>query len=237
MDPLSAAFENLDRWRHFPNYQLERRADIFFSVYLCGLVEEITGSALEAEPIPELPIKRDLIWPDLPTDKSVKVDYALFTKDRGKVYFVELKTDGGSRRDAQDHYLETAKQLGFRRIVEGVCSIIRKTSSHGKYHHLVSSLARLGYVTMPGDIEEYLYPAPRPGLTERLRRVMPTTLDSPVEVLYVQPESTDGDRCIDFTRFAEYVGRYEDLLSKLFAAHLLKWREPAGTSPPAIKPR
>jgi hypothetical protein len=32
MDPLDRVFENLDRWRHLPAYQMERRADIFFSV-------------------------------------------------------------------------------------------------------------------------------------------------------------------------------------------------------------
>jgi hypothetical protein len=77
MNPLERAFENLDRWRHFPAYQLERRVDIFFSIYLKGLVEELTGVALEDEILPELPIKRDLIWTEHPTHKSVKIDYAL----------------------------------------------------------------------------------------------------------------------------------------------------------------
>jgi len=55
--PLDAVFGNLDRWRHLPAYQLERRVDIFFSVYLKGLLEEVTGVALEEELLPELPIK------------------------------------------------------------------------------------------------------------------------------------------------------------------------------------
>ena len=42
MDRLEALFRNLDRWRHLPNYELERRADIFFSIYLVDL---IAGSA------------------------------------------------------------------------------------------------------------------------------------------------------------------------------------------------
>ena len=54
MDPLSRVFENLDRWRHLPGYQLERRADIFFSAYLEDVVEEVTGVPLEEEIIPEL---------------------------------------------------------------------------------------------------------------------------------------------------------------------------------------
>jgi len=232
MNQLEAVFANLDRWRHLPNYQLERRADVFFSVYLRGLVEEITGVALEDVIIPELPIKRDLIWSDLATDKSVKVDYVLFARDRARVFFVELKTDGGSRRDAQDHYLETAKQLGFRKIVDGLCSIVRKTTAHQKYHHLLSALSGLGYVTMPADIRDFLYPAPKVGLSERLRHVHATEADSAIEVMYVQPAATLGDRCIDFDQFATFVERHDDPLSRVFASHLRRWRDAAGSTVP-----
>jgi hypothetical protein len=100
VDPLDVVFRHLDHWRHLPAYQLERRADIFFSVYLKSVIEEVAEVALEDEIIPELPLKGDLIWPELPTNKSVKVDYALFAKDRSRVFFVELKTDSASRRDA-----------------------------------------------------------------------------------------------------------------------------------------
>ncbi|MCP4600495.1 MAG: hypothetical protein GY847_08180, partial [Proteobacteria bacterium] len=142
---INTVFNNLDHWRHLPNYQLERRADIFFSIYLKGVVENATGIELEDEIIPELPIKRDLVWPEHPTSKSVKVDYTLFSKDRSRVYFVELKTDVGSRRDEQDHYLHKARELGFGKIVEGIRNILLATSFHQKYHHLASILARLGF--------------------------------------------------------------------------------------------
>ena len=228
MNQIEAVFANLDRWRHLPNYQLERRADIFFSVYLKGLMEEVTGVALDDVIIPELPLKRDA------TDQSVKVDYALFAKDRSKVFFVELKTDGGSRRDQQDRYLLEASQDGFRKVIDGLCSIIRKTNAHQKYHHLMTALAGLGYVTMPGDIREYLYP-PRPGLSERLRRVEAAGSKSSIEVWFLQPEKLPDDKfpnCIDFGRFAEFVDRHDDPLSKVFAAHLRKWKDAAGACVP-----
>ena len=144
MDPLEIVFRHLDVWRHLPNYQLERRADIFFSVYLKGVVEEFVGVELDDEVLPELPLKRDLIGPELPTNKSVKVDYALFAKDRSRVFFVELKTDGASRRDAQDGYLEVARRLGFRRIVEGVRAILLNATAHQKYHRLRRVLGAAG---------------------------------------------------------------------------------------------
>jgi len=231
-NPLDTIFQNLDRWRHLPAYQLERRVDIFFSAYLKGLLEEVTGVALEEEMLPELPIKRDLIWPELPGHSSVKVDYVLFAKDRSKVFFVELKTDAASRRETQDHYLETASGLGFRRILEGFCAILLKTNAHQKYHHLATALARLGYLSLPNDLRAFIYPEPRVGLSERLGAVQVSGVDSAVEVVYVQPEATEGVRALDFAQFAEYVGRYADPVSQAFAAHLLKWRSTAGSCEP-----
>jgi hypothetical protein len=232
MDPLDVVFRHLDRWRHLPAYQLERRADIFFSVYLKTVVEEFVGVPLEDEIIPELPIKRDLIWPELKTEKSVKVDYALFAKDRGRVFFVELKTDGGSRRDAQDHYLEMAKKMGFRPIVEGIRSILMKTSAHQKYHHLAVSLARLGFLNLPHDLASHIYPSPGPSLASRLCEITVNPLDVPIEVIYVQPEKSTADRCIDFEHFAGHVARHDDPLSRLFAEHLRRWKDAAGARAP-----
>ena len=234
MNPLQRVFENLDRWRHLPAYQLERRVDIFFSVYLKGLVEELTGVPLDPQILPELPIKRDLIRVDHPTHRSVKVDYALFSTDRQRVFFVELKTDGHSRRDVQDQYLEAAKRLGFQKIAQGVCDIIRKTTAHQKYHHLASALMRLGYITVPHELRGLVYPEPRLGseLTGRLAEIQVTAADAMVDVIYVQPEGTEGVRCIDFRQFAEYVARHDDPLSQVFAQHLLRWRVEAGSCEP-----
>jgi hypothetical protein len=163
VEPLDVLFQHLDQWRHLPSYQLERRADVFFSVYLKGVVQEFTGLDLEDDIIPEMPIKRDLIWPEQPTNQSVKVDYALFARDRRRVIFVELKTDGASRREGQDTYLETARHIGFRRIVEGVRAILLSTTAHQKYHHLAVILARLGDMKLPPGLRNHIYPV-SPGL-------------------------------------------------------------------------
>jgi hypothetical protein len=44
LGPLDSVFAHLDRWRHLPNYQLERRADIFFSVYSWSVVDRCDSS-------------------------------------------------------------------------------------------------------------------------------------------------------------------------------------------------
>ena len=58
VEPLNRLFANLDRWRHFPDYQLERRADVFFSLYLPTAIEHLTGVAIAEPVIPELPLRR-----------------------------------------------------------------------------------------------------------------------------------------------------------------------------------
>jgi hypothetical protein len=233
MDPLDAIFAHLDRWRHLPAYQLERRADIFFSAYLKGVIEEATNVPLEDEILPELPIKCDLIRPDRLTEQSVKVDYALFAKDRSRVFFVELKTDSASRRDVQDDYLKAAQELRFRAVVEGIRSILLKTESQQKYYHLAHALQRLGYLELPADLASYVYPVRRHGLTARLREIVVGPRDSEIEVIYVQPKATEGNRCVDFEQFAKYVSRFSDPVSVHFARHLGIWRDDAGARAPS----
>lgn len=222
-EPLETVFALLDQWRHFPAYQLERRADVFFAVYLHEVMEGETGIMLRPTIIPELPLKRDLIWPERPSNQSVKVDYTLFAADLSKVLFVELKTDAASRRDSQDLYLERAQRLGFKRIVEGIREIVLATSAHAKYHHLVRALAELGFLSLPPDLHGLLYPRPRRGLSKRLADIEVADINPVVEIFYVQPLRTDGDRCVDFEAFASYVSKHDDPMSKLFALHLLRW--------------
>ena len=43
MQKLEELFARLDDWRHLPAYQLERRADIFFSLYLPDVLARRVG--------------------------------------------------------------------------------------------------------------------------------------------------------------------------------------------------
>ncbi|MHC4526174.1 MAG: hypothetical protein ACYSU8_11685 [Planctomycetota bacterium] len=45
MDLITTLFERMDGWRHLPNYQLERWADLLFSLYLPAAVEAKLGLA------------------------------------------------------------------------------------------------------------------------------------------------------------------------------------------------
>lgn len=229
-------FDRLDRWRHLPAYQLERRADIFFAVYLPEVIAESVGVALHDVVLPELPIKRDLIWPDKPTNQSVKLDYCLFSKDLSRAFFVELKTDAGSRRQAQDEYLRASERLGFGAIAEGVRQIALASTSRQKYLHLLTALGDLGFLEVPSEIEGLAYPRPQRGLTKSLDDIRTTAQDASVEVIYVQPEDSPGVRCVDFETFASFVERHEDPLSRRFAESLRRWTVPAGGTSPRVMP-
>lgn len=229
MTRIDELFARLDQWRHLPAYQLERRADVFFALYLHEVLAAHTGLDLDEVVIPEFPIKRDLIWPEHPTSKSLKVDYVLFTKDRSEAIFVELKTDPASRREAQDDYLARSRELGLRPVVAGIREILLATTAHQKYHHLAEELAALGFLELPDDLESFVFPTPRRGLTERLEAIRVPEFECGVRVVYVQPVGEREDE-IGFEQFASVVERDADPLACVFAAHLRRWVTPAGST-------
>jgi hypothetical protein len=234
MDPLDTIFQHLDRWRHFPAYALERRTDIFFSVYLRGFLESALGVALEEEILPELPLKHGLVPSERESAQSIKVDFALFPKDRERVLFIELKTDPKSRRDRQDGDLSAVQQLGFRRVVEGIREILLHTHAYQKYYHLAWALEHLGFLRIPPEITSYLYPKPRQGLTRCLQAIQVAPLDPQIQVIYLQPVASGEPSCLGFEQLAAYVRGFSDPFSQRFAEHLLAWRATAGAAQPAI---
>jgi hypothetical protein len=232
MNRIDQLFSNMDRWRHLPAYQLERRADIFFSLYLAEVLEGFTGVPMNPRLVPELPIKRDLIWPDKPSNQSLKVDYAVFAADRSKLFLVELKTDSGSRRDQQDFYLDQAAKIGLPKILDGIVEIVQATKAHQKYGHLLQILAEHGCLALPPDLLDFTFPKARPGLRKRQQQIEVTVkpAEFEIEVVYVQPTKGCGDESvIDFERFAEVVESHGDQVSQVFASHLRRWVEQAGS--------
>lgn len=76
---IDQVFSLLDKWRNFPGYQLERRADIFFALYLKEILDYKFDYAADLI-IPEFPVRRGSIYNDGKSDnKSVKIDYITFS--------------------------------------------------------------------------------------------------------------------------------------------------------------
>jgi hypothetical protein len=225
-------FELLGRWRHLPSYQLERRADVFFALFMREMLAERFGVALEEELVPEFPVKRALIWPSHQANRSVKVDYVAFARDRSRCLFVELKTDVESRRDAQDEYLERIGELGLATVLDGLIDIVQATNAHRKYFHLLSILEQLGVLELPDGLADQTFPRAERGRSAMLDDIAvcvePGEFD--VDVVYVQPRG-DGEGVIDFAEFADWLnGR--GALAEAFSEALLDWRTPAGAAAP-----
>ncbi len=157
-------FNRLDRWRNLPKYQLERRADIFFSLYLLDIMQSELGKRRQKF--------IDLIIPEFPllqpgskskgTGKkchlSNNVDYLMFSEPRGKtpeskkVWLVELKTDGASIRPEQIDYICQAARQGLGKCVKDLVEIALNTNSRQKYFHLLHSLSSAGIILSPTEL-------------------------------------------------------------------------------------
>ena len=71
---ISEIFDNFDDWRHLPSYQLERRSDAFFSIYLGMILKETYAEEIQGI-IPEFPVRIGTIYPKKSTNRSFKIDY------------------------------------------------------------------------------------------------------------------------------------------------------------------
>ncbi len=203
---INDIFDNLDSWRNLPAYQLERRADIFFSIYLPAILSQKFGVEIEGL-IPEFPIRVGTIHQKVDINKSFKVDYLAKVNDSRTIMFVELKTDDGSRRDKQDWYLERAKKVGLVELLVGVRQIYQATNSRKKYEYLLNMLQEMKFVTLSNN-----------GTFEI------TQADYAIQIVYIQPNNPDNqDNVITFQEISEVVEKHGDELSLRFSQSLLKW--------------
>lgn len=190
---INQLFNNLDAWRHLPAYQLERRADIFFSLYLAEALKEKFG--LQATPvlITEFPCRYGSIH-EGGNNQSFKVDYLAVSVEDEKAFFVELKTDIASRNDDQDTNMKQAKQAGLAKLLSGLREMQSHSKQSKKYQVLLDDLA--------------------------LQKV-PRTANYPIEIIYIQPKKSAD--AITFDDFAKIVEQKPDYLSLRFAKSLREW--------------
>ena len=87
---IDRVFDTLEEWRRLPSYQLERRADIFFAMFLTDALEKHIKTELERFVIPELPLRKGTLRTNKGSNdlnRSVKLDYVVFSKDYKRVFF------------------------------------------------------------------------------------------------------------------------------------------------------
>lgn len=148
---INTLFDTLDDWRYLPAYQLERRADIFFALHLKEILLKLYETEIDLI-IPEFPVRKGSLLDDADynnksaknykPNQSFKIDYLAYSKKEHRIYFIELKTDVGSRNPKQDWYLKEAQKLGIHKILDDLKTIHKASNKNGriKYEHLFKKL-------------------------------------------------------------------------------------------------
>lgn len=228
MTQIDTLFDRMDSWRHFPNYQLEGRADIYFALYLPEVLEARLGVPLSPRLIPEFPVRIGMIDPDTPTNRAYTIDYVALTVARDKAILVELNTDGRSRSVKQDRYLLAAQNVGFHQLLEGLLDIFRATTAKRQYFYLLQHLEKMDLLRIPALMYEIMRRPTLQGVTEASRQIKVEIGPLQSQIVYVQPGG-EGRDVITFGDFAEIVRKHDDPISRRFGRSLLEWAEvPAG---------
>ena len=199
-------FTMLADWKKLPAYKAEPRIDSLIGYYLPSIFEEYFHESIVGV-IPELPIRLGTVNPKHEgtnyADRSYKVDFYTLSSS-GANYLVEFKTDLGSRREKQDWYLNEAKRIGMKVLVEGICHIARVSSYKKKYDHLLRKLVELGLIDKSSNY---------------------TGKSNIVDIIYIQPRITDGNKCIGFEWISNWMKKkhWNSEFEVEFAAKLREW--------------
>ena len=227
MSQIDKLFDRMDDWRHFPDYQLERRADLFFSLYLPEVLELKLGLRIDERIVPEFPVHKGAIGEEGDGDRSYKIDYFALSADATTAILIELKTDATSRNTKQDRYLEAARSAELVDLLNGTVTIFRATRAKRKYYCLLDRLAKMGLLEIPQRFRVLMSGGNLRGVTEESRQVIPTAKARNVSdrrKLYIQPSKTRPED-ISFEDFASVVESHEDPFSQRFAQSLIRWAE------------
>lgn len=209
MDGIELLFGQLDRWRCLPDYQLERRADLYFSLYLPEVLEAVLGDPIRQDLVPEFPIKQ------LDSNRSDKVDYLAATTDGTKLVFVELKTDCNSTRSEQFKYLCRGAQKTGAELFDELSTIRKASKARPKYDALIVAARTMGLpetrVKVVGDNHPVVLISPRADFKGR---------DEAIELF----ESAGVPfHVVTFEQFRATVLKHHDPLSRRFGQSLDHW--------------
>lgn len=167
---INQLFNNLDAWRHLPAYQLERRADIFFSLYLPNVLKVRFGLNHEPVLIPEFPCRIGTVHGG-ESNQSFKIDYLAVSVPDKKAYFVELKTDMASRNDEQDKNMHCAQAMKLNELLAGIPLMKKASVQKEKYDCLLQLLTKHNITT---------------------------DCDFAIEIVYIQPQHPHEISFVDF---------------------------------------
>ncbi|MFW9792746.1 MAG: hypothetical protein ACFFEE_00465 [Candidatus Thorarchaeota archaeon] len=223
MNIIEKIFERMDKWRNLPKYALERRADIFFGVYLKTALEEKYSIKIGEEIIPEFPLRKATLNPNIKNNQSsVNVDFLAFSEDYQTAFLIELKTDISSRREVQDDYLKAVKDVGFTELIHGLVEIFRASKIKRKYFHLFKMLEDAGIIELPSQFKSKVYSKSMSGVMAVLEQMKIIKPVEQIKVVYIQPTG-EADNVINFTEFSHLIGEIDDPITQRFVQSLKTW--------------
>ena len=200
---IDAIFRNLNKWREFPCYQLERRLDIFLSIYLKDILEYALGVQLKNWVIPEFPIRHKLTGTSgrQGENQSWKVDYIAQSDDSNTLFLIELKTDMGSRNTNQDYKMRRVADRGdgaaysLEDLIWGVLQIFEATKSKRKYINLFKEMRDIGLIELDPDVDEIVEreSVSRKEMKAAVRKtdILSSAKSQKVHIVYIQPDADD----------------------------------------------
>ena len=218
---VASIFGLLDKWRHLPAYQLERRADIFFALFLPDVLNRHLsqrGIAIDPRLVPEFPLKRR------EDNGSKKADYLALSTDHEHAFLIELKTDSASLDKDQFHYLEDAVHRGMHELLRDLKCIVKATEAckRGKYFHLLKALSDLGLIRLPPSLKKRIFSPSRGPYKRIVDEIKIVSVPDSLEIIYVLPTATAGFEGIDFGTFAETIEDWGEI-GRVFAHYLRSW--------------
>lgn len=212
---LQNIFERLSDWKRLPNYQLERRLDIFISMYVKELLEEKLWPLSDVI-IPEFPISRKTLGETIGINQTVKVDYVLFPKDlNNPIIFLELKTDNGSVRDGQINYLLKAKNAGIEIILNDWIEVYNKSTSKKKYKYLFEKLDKSGLTKTIWEEGKRVNQNPKPKINILYKPTIKLAILAPEN-----PIGLDNFATFNFVELVKLLSKKNDEISNLLGMTL-----------------
>lgn len=209
----------LNKWRHLPAYQLERRADIFFALYLDRILEPTFHGHQFDLVIPEFPVRLGSLNEAMPKNenRSVKVDYACFDIRKKLCVLVELKTDNGSMRDVQFEFMREAQRKGLGTLMHGIVALRNASKNKRKYDVLLRQFIEAGLMN-GGNGSRSVAPDSAIGLAE---------YDVRLAILQPGSERIEPFISIDFDQVRERIQplAVDDAIAHHFCKALELWRK------------
>lgn len=243
---IANLFKNLDNWRRHPKYQLERRVDIFFSLYLKEVLEDKfksdNGFYIADKLIPEFPVRKGTILEDFKDHQhknmSYNIDYLTTCKDSKNIIFVELKTEQKSINKNQNNCLKETKEIDFIKILEGIKELCKATEAKGKYYCLLKELQSLGLFSNLEGLDNLIADEgnngsfPQKKYKELIDNIKINRKAYKTHLVVIQPNTNYYDKplgigevIIIFDDFIKTIEKHDDEISRLFKESLKSWAD------------